>query len=76
MRQYSLIAASIGCLVSASVAQAHPGHGEPGNDFSLVHYATEPMHLGVGFCLLLASIAVMKLIGTSRLWHQRKAAGR
>jgi hypothetical protein len=65
MTRYALFAASIGSLAIATVAHAHPGHGEPGDDFSLMHYATEPLHLGVGLCLLLGAVALIGLLRAS-----------
>ena len=60
--RFSVFAASFATLTGATVAHAHPGHGEPGDDFSLLHYATEPMHLGVGFCVLIGAFAIVRLI--------------
>jgi len=71
MTRLALFAAGIGSLAIATVARAHPGHGEPGDDFSLMHYATEPLHLGVGLCLLLGAVA---LIGLLRASYSRRRA--
>jgi hypothetical protein len=68
--RYSVLVASLGTLAGAT-AHAHPGHGEPGDDFSLLHYLTEPMHLGVGICLLIGSVAIAKLIMKSRSRSER-----
>jgi hypothetical protein len=73
MRRYSLFAVGIGSFAIATVAHAHPGHGEPGDDFGLMHYATEPLHLGVGLCLLLGAVALIGLMGASylRRWARK-----
>jgi len=65
MTRYALFAASIGSLAIATVAHAHPGHGEPGDDFGLMHYVTEPLHLGVGLCLLLGAVTLIGLLRAS-----------
>ena len=65
----SAFAASIGTLACATLAQAHPGHGEPGDDYSLLHYVTEPLHLGIGICLL---IGTMALVGLARNAYRRR----
>ena len=67
MTRYSPLTASIASLAFAVVAHAHPGHGEPGDDFSLTHYATEPMHLGVGVCLFVGAVAVISLLRAAYL---------
>jgi hypothetical protein len=69
MTRYSLFTASIGSFSLAAVAHAHPGHGEPGDDFSVMHYATEPLHLGVGLCMLIGTVA---LIGVLRAAYSRR----
>ncbi|HRX82759.1 MAG TPA: hypothetical protein P5307_27020 [Pirellulaceae bacterium] len=63
--RFPLIAVGIGTLLCAAVAQAHPGHGEPGDDFGLTHYLTEPLHIGVGLGLLVAAVCVSRLIWKS-----------
>jgi hydrogenase/urease accessory protein HupE len=35
----------LACVLIAAPAAAHPGHGEPGQGFTLVHYLTEPIHV-------------------------------
>ena len=72
MTRYSLITASTASLAIAAVAHAHPGHGEPGDDFSLTHYATEPVHLGVGICLFCAAVAMITLLRAVYSRHQRR----
>jgi len=71
MTRYSPFAAGIGTFALATVAHAHPGHGEPGDDFSLIHYVTEPLHLGVGFCLLVGAVAMLGLLRASYLRRQQ-----
>jgi hypothetical protein len=72
MTRYSPLAASTAFLAFAAVAHAHPGHGEPGDDFSLTHYATEPMHLGVGFCLFFGAVVLIGLLRASYLKRRRQ----
>ena len=62
IKRYSMFAASIVTLAGATVAHAHPGHGEPGDEHSLWHYVTEPLHLGVGFCMLIGAVVLTRLI--------------
>ena len=75
MTRYSPLIASIATFVFAAIANAHPGHGEPGEDFSLTHYATEPLHLGVGFCVFLAAIVLIGLLRASYLKRQQEPVG-
>lgn len=56
------ITAGVGSLLVATVAHAHPGHGEPGDDFGLAHYVTEPFHVGIGICLLIATACIARVI--------------
>jgi hypothetical protein len=72
--RYSVFAASIGTFAGATVAHAHPGHGEPGDDYSLLHYVTEPLHLGVGFCLLIGAVALGRLILSSYVRRKRQVS--
>ena len=67
-----MFAASIGTLAAATVAQAHPGHGEPGDDYSFWHYATEPLHLGVGLCTLIGAVVLARLIRNMYLRGKRQ----
>jgi hypothetical protein len=76
MTRYSLITASIVSLAFSTAASAHPGHGEPGDDFSLTHYATEPMHLGAGFGLLLAAVVAIGLLRAAYVRRRRQQAAR
>lgn len=69
MTRYSLFAACIGSLAFATVAHAHPGHGEPGDDFGLMHYATEPLHLGAGLCIMIGAVV---LVGLLRAAYSRR----
>ncbi|MBU0740754.1 hypothetical protein KKG45_06750 [bacterium] len=55
MRSFSL--SFLATFLMASGAGAHPGHGEPGHGFSLVHYLTEPVH--VFSALVLAVLVVV-----------------
>lgn len=76
MTRYSLMTAGIGMFAIATVAHAHPGHGEPGDDFSLLHYATEPLHLGVGLCLLIGAVTLISLLRASYSRRQRQEPAR
>jgi hypothetical protein len=49
---------SIASFAVATAASAHPGHGRPGDPFSLQHYLTEPVHVLGGLALLLAASLV------------------
>jgi hydrogenase/urease accessory protein HupE len=65
MKRISAPLATVGLVAFASSALAHPGHGDPGNDFGLVHYLTEPMHIAVGFGLLIGLLLLTKLVRRS-----------
>ena len=72
MKRYSMIAALMGLLAFAPAASAHPGHGEPGNDFGLIHYLTEPLHIGVGVCGLVLIFLAFKLFRSGRSRSQQE----
>ncbi len=56
MLKFALIA--IASLGTPPAAVVHPGHGKPGDGFSLVHYLTEPVHLlGVVALVLVVVLA-------------------
>ncbi len=46
-----------GLLSITNEAVAHPGHGHGNNGYDLIHYLSEPMHIG----LLLVVFAVIGL---------------
>jgi len=57
--------ATIGLLAIALItgrAAAHPGHGADGGSFRLLHYLTEPVHVGVGVLIVLGIAAGMALV--------------
>ena len=76
MARFSLITAGFGSLAYATVAHAHPGHGEPGDDFSFMHYATQPLHVGVSVCLLAAAAILFHLVRVSYARHRADEAVR
>lgn len=55
--------------LAAVPAFAHPGHGRDGGSNSIMHYATEPVHVAPVVFAALAGIAVTGLI----VWLRRKA---
>ena len=44
-------------FVFTSIAAAHPGHGDGGGDFSLMHYLSDPLHIVIGLLLVAAVTA-------------------
>ena len=54
LRTSSTIALAIAV---ASVANAHPGHGQDGGSFSAMHYLTEPLHVFGAFILFVGLVA-------------------
>ncbi|MEX0818981.1 MAG: hypothetical protein WD070_05300 [Pirellulaceae bacterium] len=72
MTRYSLFTAGLVSVASSAVAHAHPGHGEPGDDYSLLHYATEPLHVGTGLCLLVGALLLWNLIRASSRRRRRQ----
>lgn len=60
------------CMLFATSASAHPGHGVPGSGFSLAHHLTEPLHV----FMIVGTLAVL---GASSFWlarHHRSEARR
>jgi hypothetical protein len=66
----SLVVAS---LVPAT-AWAHPGHGVGGGDWSVHHYATEPVHLLSVLALVLVGAAPLLLREGLRAYRARANA--
>ena len=58
----------IASLLLAQAAGAHPGHGEPGEGFTLTHHLTEPIHLLATLATLLLVVAAVKT------WRHRRHA--
>jgi hydrogenase/urease accessory protein HupE len=54
--------------LASSPSWAHPGHGVDGNDWSLLHYLTEPDHLGgvLGLLVVAAWFFVRRFIRARR----------
>ena len=52
--------------LTAANANAHPGHGIGGGSHDLLHYVTEPQHLG-----LLALLALVTTLGIMALRRTR-----
>lgn len=57
-------------LSFASSAVAHPGHGDPGQAWSLAHYLGEPLHVVSALVVLVAAG------GAAALLRRRRAATR
>ncbi len=70
-----LLALVAGILWCATMAHAHPGHGGEAAPNGLLHYVTEPMHIGfvisaiifTAFCL---NFAWQRTRSAKRLQHQ------
>jgi hydrogenase/urease accessory protein HupE len=56
-------------LLATVTAQAHPGHGQPGEAFGLVHHLTEPIHV-------FAPAVVVLLVGALLRLRSRRMAAR
>ena len=56
MKRYQLLSFFVAAL-SASVASAHPGHGEEFRSNELAHYLSEPIHLVAIVCVSAVIIA-------------------
>lgn len=54
--------------LASSVASAHPGHGEVGQGWSLLHWVAEPLH-ATGLALVMVSALV-----AWRLWAWTRAS--
>jgi hypothetical protein len=57
-----LIAAFALSAITGAAAVAHPGHGQPGHGYTLVHYLTEPFHVIVGLSVIGAIVAGFALL--------------
>ena len=60
------IAIMIGAILLPGVAAAHPGHTS-GGDFGLLHYLTDPSHVG------LTAIAVLIFLAARRSMLRRRS---
>ena len=55
---YRIVLVVFACLtLLASGASAHPGHGQPGDGTSLLHYLTEPIHVVAIVAVLLTVVS-------------------
>lgn len=59
-----------------AVAAAHEGHGHQGQGSTILHYATEPMHLGIlvfGAAMLISAILFARrwLKGRKEAWQSQ-----
>ena len=57
-----MISVAVGFFLGAATAHAHPGHGDPSNSTEVVHYLTEPMHLGFYAGLSLVIVMSLRLV--------------
>jgi hypothetical protein len=60
-------------LGSAPAVLAHPGHGKDGGSYGLLHYLSEPEHMGVGLALIGLVAAGVYL--TKRISSKTKQVG-
>lgn len=58
------LAGGVGTLISAPVALAHEGHGNPAFYGSILHFLSEPMHL-------LATLAILGAMAVASRWASR-----
>ena len=61
------LASGIGTLISAPVALAHEGHGDPALYGSILHFLSEPVHL-------LATLALLGAMVVASRWAIRRKA--
>ena len=61
-------------LFSTSVAHAHPGHGVDGGSWSLVHFLSDPLHVGFAAALLVG-LGALAGVRRRRLLRVRSPRG-
>ena len=66
MARLEITVTVLGSLLLPGVAAAHPGHD---TEFSLLHYLTDPFHLGAG--VLLVAIGVFLVVVGRRIARRR-----
>lgn len=59
-------------LLTASAAGAHPGHGVEGGSWSLVHFLSDPLHLGFALAVVLGLAGLRGLRRTSQPSRARR----
>ncbi len=62
----------VACMLFATSASAHPGHGVPGSGFSLAHHLTEPLHVFI----IVGTLAVLGALTWGLTRRHRSAARR
>ncbi len=55
----------VACMLVATSASAHPGHGVPDSGFSLAHHLTEPLHV-------LLIVGTLTILGALSFWLARR----
>jgi hypothetical protein len=61
-------------FLGASSAFAHPGHGQGGGDFGVLHYLSEPAHLWFAIPLvLIVALGGRYAVGAVRLPARRRS---
>ncbi|MGH0035691.1 MAG: hypothetical protein ACQGVK_11765 [Myxococcota bacterium] len=55
----SKIVVLLGTVLLPGIAAAHPAHGS-GGDFGVVHFLTDPFHVGLTAVAVLAFLAIRK----------------
>ena len=60
-------------LGSVPVVLAHPGHGNGGGSYGLLHYLSEPEHMGV--CLALIVLVAAGFYLAKRMSSETKQVG-
>ncbi len=65
------------CVLLASIATAHEGHGVAGEGHTANHYVTEPVHAGVAVLAIVSAVAVwssLKAVRNRQAGAQRDLA--
>jgi hydrogenase/urease accessory protein HupE len=63
--------AAFAWLAMVASAAAHPGHGEGGGDYGLLHYVIEPQHLLAGVAVSLVSVLCLRHAARTFLARRR-----
>lgn len=64
-------AITIGAILVPGIAAAHPQHA-PGEGSGLVHYLTDPFHLGLAVVATVLVVAARRLVLQRRVRHPNR----
>jgi hydrogenase/urease accessory protein HupE len=72
MKRASVMMVMVVLGLASSVAWAHPGHGEVGQGWTLLHWVAEPLHATGLALVMVAALVAWRLWGWARASQAQK----